>query len=585
MRRTLFAFMIVLVTLVSPVSADGALEARALDLPFTLLMDAPLDNGELLSSTALIVDESTEGQVRLRVAPAASSGLAQIVASDITFLGYYNVPSDGTSAPLQGDFSFARGGFAIKKVGGVNHFFIAQSVAGCLGGAGAPCDGSPVEFSEPATFNASGTCTSGSCPNATLLSGPNVAYVTNWGLNDNLSYTNFTAGLNFAYWADDGSNTLGTDCATCLTWWSTITPNGDYLMSYGIGYGLNHIYAGMVLTTLDSNTAGVRTVHAYGPLVAQTPAGYGGDVKTADFAARYFVHMPNGKFCFGSGDSGAAQQGGAPNGPSVMCAPSWPTSATTVAYNTRLAATETWLRYYNLNGRPNPDGSLPGGQPNISYRHPFLWPYVFEGDGIDPQGGQGAFEALNPAMNSGVGTWTETSHVLGVIPILTATKQGAIAFMTTGTNHLVGTNTTSCTSAGQVVARPWYCSGPQGCADSMSPNLGLSPVYRCPLSYQVTGPTTTTQEAQWAIFRWADMAAVAAGTKTDYTVEPTEAIFPEIAYGLELPPSSNAELLKMTIPADYYDAATNNFYVLIPQQNHRTAFIRTPVIGVFHVAQ
>lgn len=523
--------------------------------------------------------------------PKAGGSPLQIVGSDVTFLGYYNVPNDGTGGVLQGDFSFAFGGGAIKKVAGVNHFYINQSdSSGCI--SGAACDGSPVEFSEPATWSAAGVCTGGNCPNTTLASGPNITYVTNWGLNDDLSHVNgsdFYHGLYVDYWADDGSNVLKTDCV-CKIYYSIITPSGDYVSSSGIVYGNTHPFGGGFLVTFDSNSAGVRTTTAYGPIVFQTSAGYVGTQYTGEFAARYFSKMPDGSFCFGAGDSGQAQQGSAPNGPILFCAASWPTSSTTVAYNARFSATSTNMRFYNEAPFAFADGT-PGIAPIVSYRHPFLYPYVSEvqvgaphSQPCNPYSNQGACEALDPLQNAGIGTWTETSHVTGIVPIKTLAKQGVIGFMSTGTNHTLG-NTTSC-----MHAHPWYCAGGPmpSCAGDGGGYAGTqsSPRYGCPVGYQVTGPTTTTtgQEAQWPIFSWTDMLAVATGAKTDYTVDPVESIFPEVAFSLVVPPTSNASVLHHTVPIGY-DTDTNLLYVLIPQIVQIGCCIHQPAIAVFHVAQ
>jgi hypothetical protein len=515
---------------------------------------------------------------------------SQIVASDVTFVGYYNVPHNGweyNGDASWGNFNFANGGFGMRKVAGVNHFYIAQSYPqGC--GPKSACNGAPVEFMEPASFNESGVCTSeaAKCPNPVMASGPGLTFVTNWGLNADGSAHDFYEGKQVLYWANDGFHDLRT-AATIELHHATITPRGDWLTTYDLSYGNNPDFYGTLLVTLDSpnDGAGHPVTHAYGPLVLETPPG-AMDHKTGWFAGHYFVHMPDGSFGFGAGDSGDVQQGNAPNGPSVMTMPSWPTSQTPVNAAARLTATKTWMRYYNLNGVMNPDGTLPRGQPNQSYRYGYLWPYVFEGNKEGTDCGQGACLAIDPAKNGGVGTWQEGNLVGGVLMIKTATKQGAIAFLSTSTNHLVTSNTTDCKdAAGQVVNHSWYCSGASVPRCAGPGGDYKSPVYRCTSLWQNTGPVMTHQEADWAIFRWSDLEAVAAGTRIDYTVDPIDHVWPETQWSMPFPSaeSGDANIRHEAFPGRY-DTDTNLFYVLIPRIV-RLGPTQQPLIAVFHVKQ
>lgn len=539
----------------------------------------------LAAACSMIV---TAGQSSGRLGSGVPKGvLAQIVKSDVTFLGYYNLPAyvDGLQ---QGDFSTAYGGFAIKKVGNKNRLFIAQARLGCT--AGAACNGAPVEFEEPGTFDANGNCTSGAgtCPHTTLASGPTLTKITNWGLNDDGSAYDFFHGLTTKNFAEDLSNTLQTLCdgvsgnQTCSPWFTTITPNGDYLASYSVDYGNQLHYSGAILVTFDNaNSGGNRVTTAYGPLVFQTPTGpNGGLVMTGDMAARYFIHMPDGSFGWGSSDNAQTSDVYSPGGPSVMTSASWPTAATSTAYNARITASKTWMRYYTMNGYMNDDGSVPGGQPIWSWRYGFLWPYVFEG-----AFSQGGNLGIDPAKNGGVGTWSETGRGTGVLMIKTATKQGAIAFIASSSNHLIGTNTTACTDSGRTVAHNWYCSGSAECGNP-GPHQYRSPTYDC-LSAQIgiVGPVATIQEAQWPIFSWADLEAVSNGTKTDYTVNPTESIWPEIDYGLVLPSDAYTVIYSKHASPGGYDTTTNNFYVLIPRAVVTGCCVQQPAVAVFHVAQ
>lgn len=550
----------------------------------------------LTALAALVLACSAHGQnisfLGRAVPTRSAAGLIQ--PSDVTFKGYYFIPS--TSSPLDGDFTYTLGGFAMKKVSGKWRFFINTALEGCSGGAYA-CDGSPVEFEEPATFNSSGVCTSTSttCPtlDMTGASGGFLIYKANWGINDDGSFTNFFHGVTSSYY--DSGGTLHTDLQRYV-WRATFTPNGDYLVSYGKYYGISEDYSGAALVTLDSNVAGVRTTTAYGPFIFQDTAGGAiGFQHLGYYAARYWTIMPDGSMGFGAGDSGATQQGNAPYGPNLMSKTAWPTTATSNAFASRITGDRRWLGYYNLTGYMNGitgpggdtgDGTLPVGQPNWDFRFPFLWPYVYEGIGNNCQ--QGACSGLNPAANSGVGTWGESSHLYGMLVIKTATKQGAIAFASTSTNHLIGTNTTACSVGALPVAHNWYCSGltsPPCAGVGPPPGDNLSPVYRCAALAQNTGPVVTAQEAMWSIFDYdGDMTAVKNGTKTDYTVNPTATIWPEIDYSLVMSTNNWLNIPNAAVPG-VYDPATNLFYVLLPRAVLVGCCGYASMIGVFHVAQ
>jgi hypothetical protein len=511
----------------------------------------------------------------------------QLLASDIELVGYYNVPHHGWESngdASWGNFNYANGGFGLKTVGGKSRLLIGQTYGvGC--GVKSACDGSPVEFEVPGTFNDQGVCTSDptTCPSSRETAPP-LKFIMNWGLNADGSPHDFYERLQTKYWLGGGTNTL-VDLTYVQLHHATVTPNGDWLQTYDVSYGNNPDLYGTVLVTMDKpdDGAGHPVTKAYGPLVLETPP-KAMHRKIGWFAGHYFVHMPDGTFGFGAGDSGDAQQGYAPNGPSVMTMPSWPTAATPVSASARLTATKTWMRYYNLNTFMKPDGSLPSGQPNWSYRYGYLWPYVFEGNKEGTDCGQGACVAIDPKKNAGVGTWQESNLVGGVVMIKTPTKRGAIAFLSTSTNHLVNSSTTDCKdAAGQIVNHTWYCSGASipNCA-----GIGgdyKSPVYRCTSLWQNTGPVMTHQEADWAIFRWTDLEAVAAGTKVDYTVDPIDHVWPELKYNMPFPSaeSGDANIRHEAFPSRF-DPVTRLFYVLIPRIV-KLGPLQQPLVAVFRV--
>lgn len=546
--------------------------------------------------------------------PMASSGItaSDITAADIDSANYYRVPltdDNGNTIHYQFPGFGGKQGFAVYKVAGVNHFFIATSDEG----AGATEVGAPVEMTEPGVYNASGVCTSGTCPSATYSTAnriPTANVIADWGLNGDNTVHDIYGGNLQNLW-DLSAGTLTATCLTsgaCEVGFATITPSGDWLISYNPNYGsggMNYVEPnGSTLSTgtvsgawlvhfVNPHTGGgvARQTSVTGPYVfkdasATTPpiatypdlSGSGSTARyVGSFAAQYWVHMPDGSMGFGASDSQQMQQGGAPNGVSLQVAPaaSWPTPSTPATSSARIVATQNWLHTYNLNGYyPSTGGALTTA--NWSFIPPGSYPYVYEGNGSGCN--NGACLEIDPAANGGQGSWTETSGNGGMVCIQTATKQGCIAFLKTATNHAVNGTDTSCTTTygGMRVAHNWYQTGG-------SP----SPVYGCTPGASNQGPTSTAFEDRWEFYKWSDLQAVKGGTKTDYTVQPIDTLFSAVTYSLPTNgPNSHIPAgftgSGVTSVAGGYDTDTNLLYVLFIDLADTGT---TPVIGVFHIKQ
>src|SRR5262249_12395054 len=141
------------------------------------------------------------------------------------------------------------------------------------------------------------------------------------------------------------------------------------------------------------------------------------------------------------------------------------------------------LAFYTLNGIMNPaDGSLPAGQPIWSFRQPGF-PYPYESS-------QGGHLAINPALNGGIGTWTEVDLAAGMAYLNTGLgKHGYIAPILKCSNHTIGSNQTGCTFGGAPVSHTWYAAGGNIFCD-----------HGCQEPVAVTGPVSTYREILFAVY-------------------------------------------------------------------------------------
>lgn len=291
----------------------------------------------------------------------------------------------------------------------------------------------------------------------------------------------------------------------------------------------------------------------------------------------YFVKLPDGSY--GWGGEGSFYKSLGPAGPNLWKIDGGLPGTTTTSFNNPIVASTKYLDYYGfyccdahgLDGLPrtliNNDGSLPSGQEVWSYKfhnYAYVWdgtpcapntpspisPHLTPGgcpgnDYIQPE----PSGMLDPLKNDGLGSWTnELDSVQGMVWYTGANRSGVISFITTVTNHTqgMGDEWLETLPNGTGVARNWYCNGEfigdsgvpcagkgvddiQGTADDgdrRSPHYMASCGTRC----GGAGPVGTYSEPTIIIYDPADLNAVAAGTKTDYTVEPVSQIYPLTDY-------------------------------------------------------
>jgi hypothetical protein len=205
------------------------------------------------------------------------------------------------------------------------------------------------------------------------------------------------------------------------------------------------------------------------------------------------------------------------------------------------------------------DGSVPSGQPIVSFRKP-NYAYVWEHS-------QGAHMAIDPRKNNGIGTWGEIDFVKAMEWIELPTKHGVLAFMSLGTNHTLG-NVLSCDHA-----HTFYETGGSPCD------------HGCVAVYQNQGPTYTHMEPAWVVFDPVTLLKVKAGTQTDYTVDPSSWIWPKETWPVMnfLEAGFDPHTEDRT-GGSYYDPDTHNLYLsLVGSDVASSPGSFQDLIYVFHI--
>jgi hypothetical protein len=438
----------------------------------------------------------------------------------------------------------------------------------------------PVDFIDAAVYNADGTCVSG-CPSTDIAAAPSLTFVGDWSQNADTTVYDWRHGVMKCFGSNAGFS-AGIFCDSAGPTPAQICPDdpqrsGCYmLMHYYIVPGSNpprlyFSWAGDYSGYYDFNFAFCDLVtppawkvsspvtQCYGPFNSESamPKWPTGDTKrlTGASAGQYFVNLPGGATgwgAYGGGGGFGASKG--PGGPTLFKIDALPTTSTSSGYGSaRITANTKYLAYYNMVGFQNYDGSVARTQPIWAFRtynYPYLWagiPCAINagsplgmpmgcGGSTNYQytltGAQGAPLAIDPIKNGGVGTMGESDGIAGMVWYQGATKSGVLAFMGQATNHLKG-DVRDCTHVVQ-----FYCGGQwkgnsgQTCSGSNDgswghPGDGKDPVYQCSNIVNIaTGPSNSGLEPLIAIYNPADLLAVAAGTKTDYTVDPVTRIYP-----------------------------------------------------------
>jgi len=321
-------------------------------------------------------------------------------------------------------------------------------------------------------------------------------------------------------------------------------------------YGNYHEW-GHMFCTLDDPAGPTST--AYGPFNLAKPvfpAGLRG--------ASYFLKTHDGGYGVGGAQAGSYQQGAGPDGPTLFLGFTPPTTTTPSGYPNVLTVPDKGLVYYTMNGITDPaDGSLPAGQPIVSFRQPG-YPYPYERS-------QGAHMAINPALNGGVGTWTETDQLAGMVYVSANGKRGYLAVIAKCSNHTLGSTQAGCTANGEPVSHSWYAAGGNPLCD-----------HGCMQPVSVTGPVTTHRELLFAIYDPGKIDQVRAGTLTDYSVDPEHYIYPtdDLNPNIMLP---SVGIVGAGAAGLAIDETNNLIYLLCTQRDDTTPGFTWPMVYVFQV--
>lgn len=280
---------------------------------------------------------------------------------------------------------------------------------------------------------------------------------------------------------------------------------------------------------------------AYGPWRVAGPAGSGPNGVWK--CVRITEHPTSGELlCGGVIASGNASSPWGPN----FWAGQWPTAATPAGYGNPDLPVQKYLTYPSMIGRVNHDGSWSGAL--TSSRRP--GDYFFE-----PIVGGGVFTEIDPTKNNGVGSWTQVDAFGGAEWIEGPSAHGVLCFGKLGAGHI------------------WYRNA--GVGNDLCTHGVASPV-------NITGPVSTDAYPFAMIFDPADLAAVRAGTKTAYTVDPVQTINLQTTYGIQTSLITHIGSAKL-VAGSYFDPTTGKLYVCAPEADTSVVGIFTPLVHVFQV--
>lgn len=259
---------------------------------------------------------------------------------------------------------------------------------------------------------------------------------------------------------------------------------------------------------------------------------------------RVSEHPVTGEMLVGA--SLASGNNSSPWGPECWSG-AFPNASTPAGYGAPDLPVQKYLTYYPAISQIKPDGSFTA--PLKSARRPgdYLWEgCMFTSGGVQTE--------IDPAKNGGVGSWTQLDlwHDLTWIDL-----PDRFGVLYTGS---------------LMAAHIWYSNAGAGhlnCCHGMPP----------PVS--VTGPVSTDGYPFMAIYNPADLAAVRAGTMTDYTVNPVELVNGTTRWNLLTAPIG--DLQAKNFCGQYFNPQTRKLYVCAPSADHSTPFYFVPVVHVFQV--
>jgi hypothetical protein len=469
-----------------------------------------------------------------RLSPAATSNLQCATArsvldsSDISYLGAIRMPASGV------DTQFAYGGISGRTVNGhVRLFLYGNNV-------GNPSD-AVYEIEDP-----------GAGYSTNYTQAPRATLVTAWGdiyhgRRQSWDANGAPIAMQYVY-----PYSLHWNDSTQLLYWTyydayNVTRRPDWALG---------------ATSLDNPTTGATT--AYGPWRTMARDGDGATYYGAWRCLYLFNNPLDGSM--GCGAPLMSGNAGSPWGPDAFGGHPWPTAATPAGFGTPdLNLPNRYLEYYFMGGTTSANyvdrNGVVHGQLR-SFRRTSELP-VWEDVGPTI----GTSLRANPALNGGVGSWSELDVTGGAIWLELTNKHGVI-FATT----LVGSpiqNPGDCSAAHE-----WYSN----------PGLQLNGAcnHGCAPPVAITGPVTTASFPALTIYDPDQLISVRNGTTTDYTVDPRSVIDLDQTYQVKTAPSTIVGAAK-TIRGFYFDPVRKYLYVVAPQADDSRPGLNEALIHVFAI--
>ena len=224
----------------------------------------------------------------------------------------------------------------------------------------------------------------------------------------------------------------------------------------------------------------------------------------------------------------------------------FPTASTPAGFGSPDLAVQKYLTYPTMFGRIAENGSYSGQF--TACRRP--GDYFFE-----PHAGIGGTE-IDPTKYGGVGSWTSLDRWGSVIWLDLPNVHGVLFPGQLASGHT------------------WYRNVANGYGNC-SHGVG-SPV-------DITGPVSTSAYPMLMIYNPADLVAVRAGTKTDYSVDPVEVVNLESRFGIQTSAINNVGSAK-SIVGSYFDTASRRLYIAAPEADTTIPGLYNPLVHVFQIA-
>jgi hypothetical protein len=473
-----------------------------------------------------------------------------IGASDLTYVGAIRMPQNGVDASNAASPSLTG-----RIVNGQVRFFIYGKRDQTSG------ESVVYELADP-----------GSGYSTDYTQAPRASLVTDWG--------NIYHGKRVEYAYPNGPNSANgavldfrAQSGTAGIYWNESTQL-LYWVYYNNYDGNSHPYdSQMGASSLDNPSTKATT--AYGPWRTKATDG-DGNTWYGQWRCQYMTASPidGSMMCIsGLAVSGATQ---VPWGPTLYSRSSWPTGSTAAGWQAPdLSLPKRMLNYYFMGaqqasvGRPwvhDRSGELHGDLRSFRRRTDQAVFEYFDAAHFPNVNFQNL--RVNPALNGGVGSWSDMDSVTGGIMIETPTKRGMI-FSAVLAGHPLGLSQPNNCSA----AHEWYTNS--GVGTALCPH-GCAPLY------PNAGPVSTSMIPALIVYDPTNLDAVAAGAVKDYTVEPYDVINLD-TFNIKTA-ANNEQGWAKNIAGFFYDPARQYLFVLAGNaDNTRASWYREPLIHVFKI--